>query len=244
VHKLDIHKRLHEAVQEFWTGRETQAGRQKESGKIDQGIRGAVTGGQHMGALEKLVVDILVNAGLTELDIKVKSKLEIPGHYRAEKKWDLLVISRGHLVAAVEFKSQAGESIGNNVNNRSEEAIGTATDLWVAYREQRFGVSPPPFLGYFFLLEDFPKVQRPVSNKEPYFKVDPIFKGASYTRRYEILCQRLMLERLYTAVCLTLATRPTDTQRITVISHPSPEVSFQRFVAALEGHVHTFLEME
>lgn len=238
---MDIDKRLQEAVQSFWTGRDVQAGKQKEAGKVDAGIRGAVTGGQHMGALETLVVDVLIAVGLTELDIKVKSKLELPGYYRAEKKWDLLVISKGHLVAAIEFKSQAGESIGNNVNNRSEEAIGTATDLWVAFREGRFEDSRAPFLGYFFLLEDFPKVRRPVGNKEPYFPVDPIFKGASYTDRYEILCKRLMLERLYTSVCLTLATRPTAERPQTEVSHPSSDVSFRRFVAALEGHVHTFL---
>jgi hypothetical protein len=239
---VDIEKRLREAVQSFWTGRDAQASRQQEAGKVDAGIRGAVTGGQHMGALETLVVDVLISTGLTELDIKVKSKLELPGYYRAEKKWDLLVISKGHLVAAIEFKSQAGESIGNNVNNRSEEAIGTATDLWVAFREGRFQDSRAPFLGYFFLLEDFPKVRRPVGNKEPYFPVDPVFKGASYADRYEILCKRLVLERLYTAVCLTLATRPTAERPQTEVSHASTDVSFRRFVASLEGHVHTFLK--
>ena len=239
---MDIDKRLQEAVQSFWTGRDAQASRQQEAGKVDAGIRGAVTGGQHMGALETLVVDVLISAGLTELDIKVKSKLELPGYYRAEKKWDLLVISKGHLVAAIEFKSQAGESIGNNVNNRSEEAIGMATDLWVAFREGRFQDSRAPFLGYFFLLEDFPKVRRPVGNKEPYFPVDPIFKGASYADRYEILCKRLVLERLYTAVCLTLATRPTAERPQTDVTHPSQDVSFRRFVATLEGYIHTFLK--
>jgi len=238
---VDIERRLQEAVQSFWTGRDAQAGKQKETGKIDAGIRGAVTGGQHMGALETLVVDVLIAAGLTEVDIKVKSKLELPGYYRAEKKWDLLVISKGYLVAAIEFKSQAGESIGNNVNNRSEEAIGTATDLWVAFREGRFQDSRAPFLGYFFLLEDFPKVRRPVGNKEPYFPVDPVFKGASYVDRYETLCKRLVIERLYTVVCLTLATRPTAGRPQTEVSHPSTDVSFRRFVAALEGHMHTFL---
>ena len=239
---MDIDKRLQEAVQSFWTGRDAQADRQKEAGKVDAGIRGAVTSGQHMGALETLVVDVLISAGLTELDIKVKSKLELPGYYRSEKKWDLLVIFKGHLVAAIEFKSQAGESIGNNVNNRSEEAIGTATDLWVSFREGRFQDSRAPFLGYFFLLEDFPKVRRPVGNKEPYFPVDPIFKGASYADRYEILCKRLVLERLYTAVCLTLATRPTAERPQTEVSYPSQDVSFRRFAATLEGHIHTFLK--
>jgi hypothetical protein len=72
--------------------------------------------------------------------------------------------------------------------------------------------------------------------------VNPIFKGASYTDRYEILCKRLVLERLYTAVCLTLATRPTAEKQQTEISYPSPDVSFRRLVAALGGHVHIFLK--
>lgn len=238
---MDLEKRLQEAVQSFWTGRDAQASKQKETGKIDAGTRGAVTGGQHMGALETLIVDVLIGVGLTEFDVKVKSKLELPGYFRATKKWDVLVISKGHVVAAIEFKSQAGKSIGNNVNNRSEEAIGIAKDLWVAFREGRFQDSRPPFVGYFFLLEDYEKVRKPVGNKEPYFPVDPIFQGASYTERYHILSKRLMLERLYTSVCLTLATKPSKAQSQTRISHPSDDVSFKRFVATLGGHVHTFL---
>ncbi|HKG61450.1 MAG TPA: PaeR7I family type II restriction endonuclease [Pyrinomonadaceae bacterium] len=238
---MDVEKRLQEAVQSFWTGRSSQADKQKEAGKIDAGSRGEITGGQHMGELETLIVDILINAGLTDFDIKVKSKLELPGYYRAEKKWDVLVISKGHLVAAIEFKSQAGDAIGNNLNNRAEEVVGLASDLWVAFREGLFHDSRPPFLGYFFLLQDFSGVRKPVRCKEPYFPIDPIFKGLSYADRYAVLCQRLMLERLYNAVCLTLATRPDMNQPQTVISHPTPDVSFKRFVATLEGHIYTFL---
>ena len=107
-----------------------------------------------MGALEVLVSDILCEAGLNKIDVKTRTALELPGYYRSEKKWDLIVVSDGQLVTAMEFKSQVGPSFGNNFNNRSEEAIGSATDIWVAYREGRFGKTPTPFLGYFFLLED------------------------------------------------------------------------------------------
>ena len=69
------------------------------------------------------------------------------------------MVSDGQLVTAMEFKSQVGPSFGNNFNNRSEEAIGSATDIWVAYREGRFGKTPTPFLGYFFLLEDCDRVK-------------------------------------------------------------------------------------
>ncbi len=107
-----------------------------------------------MGALEILVADILCGAGLKRLDVRTRTALELPGYFRATKKWDLIVVSEKHLVLAMEFKSQAGKSVGNNVNNRSEEAVGSARDIWTAYREGRFGNSPAPFLGCFFLLED------------------------------------------------------------------------------------------
>lgn len=106
-----------------------------------------------MGALEVLVSDILCKAGLKKLDVRTRTALELPGYFRATKKWDLIVVSNGALVLAMEFKSQAGKSIGNNVNNRSEEAVGSAKDIWTAFREGRFGQFPPPFLGYLFLLK-------------------------------------------------------------------------------------------
>ena len=234
---MDIERRLQEAVQSYWDARTQNKAKQVEGGKIDAGTRGEVTGGTQMGAMEVLVADILCSAGLEKLDIKTRTALELPGYYRAEKKWDLIVVSDGELVTAMEFKSQVGPSFGNNFNNRSEEAIGSATDIWVAYREGRFGKTPAPFLGYFFLLQDCDRVKTPVRNKEPYFNVDPAFDGASYSKRYELLCRRLVLERVYSAACLIMATNA----KKTIITQPAEDLSFQRFVAALRGHVVTFL---
>jgi len=237
---LDLKQSFHSAVQSYWDARSHQQQKQIEGGKIDAGTRGAVTGGSQMGALEVLVVDILKEAGLDHLAIKTRLGLELPGYYRPEKKWDLIVVSGGHLVCALEFKSQVGPSFGNNFNNRSEEAIGNAVDIWTAYREGRFGTSPRPFLGYFFLLEDCPKVHKPVKVVEPHFKTDPAFKGASYAKRYELLCRRLVLERNYDAACLTLATKAAATQ----VSHPAADLSFERFVVELQATAKRFLSLK
>jgi hypothetical protein len=234
---LDTDKQLQKALQSYWDERGRNKSKQIEGGKIDAGTRGEVTGGAQMGAMEVLVADILCDAGLNKLDIRTRTALELPGYYRSEKKWDLIVVSEGQLVTAMEFKSQVGPSFGNNFNNRSEEAIGSATDIWVAYREGRFGKSPTPFLGYFFLLEDCDRVKTPVRNKEPYFKVDPVFDKASYSKRYELLCRRLVLERVYTAACLIMATNSPKT----VLTQPAEDLSFKRFEAALRGHVVTFM---
>ena len=237
---VDIEVRFQEAVQHFWDIREQQQSKQSASGKADAGTRGAVTGGAQMTALERLVVDLLVQAGLNRLHIRTQTALALPGYYRPEKQWDLLVVSNGQLVTAIEFKSQVGPSFGNNFNNRVEEAIGSATDIWTAYREGRFGKSPRPFLGYFFLLEDCEQVHRPVRNDEPYFSVDPVFKQASYSTRYEYLCRRLVLERIYDAACLTLATKGASTR----LSHPAEDISFRRFVAELQGNAYRFVQSQ
>ena len=235
---MNIERRLKTAVQVYWDARLSAKEKQIQSGKTDAGTRGEVTSGAQMSEIERLVADILCEAGVDKRDIRTRSALELPGYYRAEKKWDLLVVSDGRLVAAMEFKSQVDPSFGNNFNNRSEEAIGSATDIWVAYREGRFGTSPAPFLGYFFLLEDCDKVARRVRNKEPHFEVDPVFDGASYGKRYELMCRRLVLERVYSAACLVMATKAGNTK----LTQPAEDLSFGRFTAALRGHVVTFLE--
>lgn len=249
---MDVDIRFQQAIQSYWKARAGNREKQEASGKKDAGSRGEVTGGTQMAALEVLVGEILCDAGLRKEDIFMRSSLELPGYFRGTKKWDLVAVSEGRLVIAMEFKSQAGKSIGNNVNNRTEEAVGSANDIWTAYREGRFGQGPAPFLGYFFLLEDRDNVKRAVRNKEPHFPVDSVFRGEalklkgrdreefsgiSYSKRYETLCQRLVLERLYSAACFTMATNEADTQ----VSHPSDELSFQRLAAAIRGHVIGFV---
>lgn len=106
-----------------------------------------------------------------------KKAVELPGFFRPTKEWDLLVVRDGTLLVAIEAKSQVGPSFGNNFNNRTEEAMGSALDLWTAYRERAYLKSPQPFLGYFFMLEDCEASNRPVKLQEPQFKVFPEFVG-------------------------------------------------------------------
>lgn len=147
-----------------------------------------------------------------------------------------MVVAGNQLIAAIEFKSQVG-SFGNNFNNRVEEAIGNAMDIWTAFREGRLG-SRRPILGFFFLLEDCAEAHKPVRPAEPYFPVGPVFRGASYSKRYQILSQRLILERLYDAACLTLATRAIPSQ----VSHPAPELNFRQFAAQLQAQAQAFVK--
>lgn len=144
---MDIEDRLRQAIQSYWEARALNKTKQIAGGRIDAGSRSEVTGGAQMSDLENLIADILIASGIKKSEIKTRTALELPGYYRSEKKWDLVVASENRLVMAMEFKSQVGPSFGNNLDNRSEEAIGSATDIWVAYREGRFGNAPAPFLG-------------------------------------------------------------------------------------------------
>lgn len=227
------------AVRRYWVVREGQAQRQRESGKLDAGLRGAVTGGAHMDAMAELMESIFIDAGFPPSSISRRSAVELPGYFRPEKKWDLVVVHGDALAAAIEFKSQVGPSFGNNYNNRTEEAIGNATDIWTAYREGLFG-TVRPWLGYLMLLEEAPKSIAPVRVRQPFFEVDHVFLNASYKKRYEILCRRLILERLYDAACfLTASADPTSP-----IHEPAPDLSFMAFARAMRARAAALLTAE
>jgi len=141
-----------------------------------------------------------------------------------------LVVADGTLLAGIEFKSQVG-SFGNNYNNRTEEAIGSATDIWAAYREGAFKPSARPWLGYLMLLEEAPGSISPVQAREPHFKVFHEFKEASYAKRYEILLTKLVRERLYDAACFLMSNAMDGPNG--GFSEPAPELSFENFIASL-----------
>lgn len=231
----ELSARVARAVAQFWEVRGAQSTRQGESEARDRGARAAVTGGRQMEGFVRLVHDLLTEAGTPADRIHRDKGLELPGWFRAEKKWDLLVIHQGNLLAAVEFKSHVGPSFGNNFNNRTEEAIGSATDLWAAYREGAFKPSSRPWLGYFMLLEDCERSRAPVVCKSPHYPPFGEFAGASYQRRYEILIEKLLRDRLYDGACflLTHSLHGENGQ----YAEPAEELTFERFILPLIGHV-------
>ncbi len=188
-----------------------------------------------MDGFIRLVLDLLLHAKVPKASIAIDKRIELPGWFRAEKKWDLIVVHNGELLAALEFKSQIGPSFGNNFNNRTEEALGSATDIWAAYREGAFKPSSRPFLGYLMLLEDCDRSRAPVKVVEPHFRVFPEFQGASYRDRYAILIEKLLRERLYDGACFMLSAPSSGVAGDYV--EPHPELTFSKFIAPLLAHV-------
>ena len=167
--------------------------------------------------------------------IFTNSSVELPGYYRPTKKWDLLVVVDQTLLAVVEVKSQIGPSFGNNFNNRVEEALGSATDLWTAYREGAFKTSPRPWLGYLFLLEDCEKSRNATGVQEPHFDVFPEFKSASYCRRYEIFLRKLLRERCYDGAAFI--TSNNDVSNPSNYAQPADDLGFDVFARSLQPHI-------
>lgn len=232
----DYETKAREAVQAFWGNREQARRKQIEAGTLDAGERGAVTAGKNMDGFIALVIALVRANGLVDADIhRGRTLLTLPGYFRPTKLWDLLVIHKGRLVAALECKSQVGPSFGNNFNNRAEEAIGTALDFQVAYRQGAFGSSLRPFTGWLMLVEDAPGSRTSVSDTSQHFPVFPEFQRASYQQRYHLLCQRLMREQLYSAACVITSPRTAvDDGQYAELSELT---GLRTFVAALAGHI-------
>jgi hypothetical protein len=219
--------------------RKSQFKKQKSSGRSDHGARSAVTGGAQMSGFNGLITKIICQAGLEKSTIFHQQALELPGYFRPEKKWDLLVVKNNQLIVAVEMKSQVGPSFGNNFNNRTEEAIGSALDLWTAYREGAFNKTLKPWLGYIFLLEDCPKSNSPVTVKEPHFQVFPEFKNVSYCKRYEIFCRKLIRERHYSAACFLPSNQKTGLKGL--YNEPAEDLGFLIFIRSLMAHIKAYV---
>jgi len=235
----DLLERTKRAVARYWETRSAQRQKQEQSGKADTGFRSAVTGGAQMDGFINLFTELITQAGIDERFIFRKRAIELPGFFRPTKEWDLLVVKEKTLIAAIVAKSQVGPSFGNNFNNRIEEAMGSALDLWTAFRERAYLQSPQPFLGYFFMLEDCEASNRPVGVQEPHFKVFPEFVSASYMRRYELFCRKLVLERHYSAAAFITSTSQDGIHGD--FKTPADDLSIHRFAKVLVAHVATFV---
>ncbi len=239
INLVDYERKTREAVMAFWGNRQKARQKQKEAGVTDRGERAGVTGGKNMDGFTALIIDLVKANGLGHALIHQKrALLTLPGYFRPTKLWDLLVMNDGRLIAAIELKSQVGPSFGNNFNNRTEEAIGTAHDFWIAYRDGAFGEGyPKPLVGWMMLVEDAPKSRAPITDRSPHFEVFPEFEGASHLKRYDLLCQRLVKEQLYSTACV-LAT-PRAAVRTGKVSDLSELTSLKTFVTSLAGHFAT-----
>jgi hypothetical protein len=218
---------IESAINHFWDVRNSQITSKTNS---DTGNRGAVTGGKQLDGFVDLIEKVALDLGVPQECIYKKSN-QLPGFFRPTKDWDLLIITpKKKLIAVIEFKSQVG-SFGNNFNNRTEEAIGSAVDLWTAFRENAFPNQEAPWVGYLMVIEKSKKSELPVRIAEPHFSVFPEFQNTSYLDRYKILCKKLMLERHYTSASLVWTSQDKSFGNI------SDGLSISKFLFSFIGYI-------
>jgi Restriction endonuclease XhoI len=164
------------AVKFYWRTRAQQLQKQRDAGGSDQGFRSAVTGGAQMDGFIELLTKLVTEAGIDRAHIFYDQSLELPGYFRPNKKWDFIVAVKGQLVAALEAKSQVGPSFGNNFNNRTEEAMGSALDLWTAFREKALAQKSGLGLAICFCLRIVRVLPVPSRLKNPILKFFPNFE--------------------------------------------------------------------
>lgn len=85
------------------------------------------------------------------------------------------------------------------------------------------------------LVEDAPASRADVRCDSPHFAVFKEFRGASYLKRYDLLCQRLISERLYTTAALL--TSPREAVTTGAFSGMSEMTNLKTFLAQLAGHI-------
>ncbi|MEZ8800573.1 PaeR7I family type II restriction endonuclease [Vibrio splendidus] len=236
-----MNKNVQTAVKHFWDVRSGGAG---------------VLGGKTLDGFIDLISDVVRNSDLNDVEIHTsKITSQLPGFFRPHKSWDLVVRSKGQLIAAIELKSQVG-SIGNNFNNRTEEVLGSGIDLHTAIEESAFGSEAEVFTGYLILVEDSEKSRRNAKITMPYFPVMqgfladekerennykpnqngkfPSTKGISYLERYDLLCKRLVLKKLYSAAGLIIANE--NKADIGSYTHICKQTSIESFLTKLSNH--------
>ena len=225
------------AVTAYWDVRRTQSEKSISQGVLNPGTRSEVTGGRHLDELQALLVRVFIDAGIPAHLIDVK-KRPIAGFFRRDKSWDVVVLVADQVVGIIELKSMAGTKPGQNYNNRTDEALGQAVDVWKAVERGIIDTPQRPWLGYFMLLEDNEAFNAPVQARTPVWSPDPAFDGSSYAKRYEVFFDRMVRERLLDAACVVMADKKTGAVR-----YSSESLSFQSFAAAIHGRCLQFKAM-
>ncbi|WP_052286804.1 PaeR7I family type II restriction endonuclease [Streptomyces sp. 769] len=220
---------IQQAVTDFWSKRGEQRDNQADGGKAG----GEARANGHIKGFEAAVKGIFLDCDIPAGDIRT-GKPYLPGYYRVRKQWDLVVLYKEVLVAALEFKSQVG-SVGKNFNNRFEEALGSATDLAAAQKKNGPFGAVPPWLGYVFVLEETEETEKLNRQSHALFEIDPAFKGMSYTQRYQEMISRFVGENVYD-IGWFITTQRAEDGSITY-KEPLPTATARTLQVAIEGRV-------
>lgn len=207
--------------------------------------------GLQMNEFARLISDILVRNGVPQASILSQGHQTVPGFFRGTKRWDLAVVKRGtpdHLLAIVELKSLVS-GFSKNLNNRTEEALGSADDIRRAVAAGTIPVVPAPvgerpdyhlWLGYALLTEDSDETRKARNPENAIFIIEPGFlpprSNYSYKDRARELSTRLNSEGVYHGVWHMTSMR-SSVPRPRNLTFPTPTLDGSRMIRDLVEHV-------
>ncbi|WP_278315001.1 PaeR7I family type II restriction endonuclease [Lolliginicoccus levis] len=221
-----------DAIAAYWGTKSTQMEQSAIAAAVGAGTSGAVRGGAHFDPIAVLIAKFFLDAGYEPGQIRVKRSqgLELPGYYRPQKQWDVVITDGQTLVAAFELKSLGGPSFGNNYNNRVEEALGSAVDLRRAVLADLYP-GEKPWLGYFFIMQDGDGSRSPVRMRPGALPPSGEWAGKSYQERFAMFCERLVAENHYDAVCYITSAAGSAP------GEPVRGLDWQHFAAAINARI-------
>ncbi|MFC5531214.1 PaeR7I family type II restriction endonuclease [Cohnella yongneupensis] len=206
----------------------------------DKGVRG----GKTMDGFAEMLQGVLRRCGVDDTEIIMGKKAKLPSFYRLSKDWDMIVIQNRpdgsrRLLCVLEFKSMKG-SVGKNLNNRVEEAVGSSADLWKAYENDAFGVTRP-FLGYIYVMsEDIELIIGNTERKgllfpplEAFTKFERTGRPANYEERAELFMKHMAQEHLYDKCAFIIA----DPDIIGEYRQPNLDLTIELLIKTMVGHV-------
>ena len=136
----ELTKMTQGAVAHYWQMRSAQRKKQEKSGKADQGLRSAVTGGAQMDGFIDLFTGLITQAGIAEQYIFRKKAVELPGFFRPTKEWDLLVVKEWNLSSCSASRVGTGSRLSPNEKQaRYPKMISTA-----GFSKSGISLEPPP----------------------------------------------------------------------------------------------------
>lgn len=204
---VDLNLRVRRAVASYWATRKRQSAKQGTSGQRDRGARSAVTGGAQMDGFIKLLTELIEESGIKSKHIFHNAMADLPCFFRPSKKWDLVVVTRGKLVAALIARSLSPKSTDADLDRVTDEVLASSMEFWTAFREGGFGISGKPWLGVILHIPDEAMQPGLLRLVPTHYNARNEFGCSSRTDRARILCEKLLRERHYDGALLMSSVR-------------------------------------
>jgi hypothetical protein len=108
------------AVAAYWGAKHAQNELSAIKNKVGADTAGSVRGGKHFDDIAALLAKFFLEAGYPPdaIRVTVRQGLELPGYFRPQKQWDVVVVHENTLVAAFELKDRRSAKTTTTASRR------------------------------------------------------------------------------------------------------------------------------